>query len=147
MQNVSGLGLRLRLIASVTFPAGITITQFADDADPFDLPSQQLADKAMGMNGDLVIWSKANPALVTVNVIPDTEDDRNLSVLAEANRAGRGRSTARDVITLIGVYPDGRSVTLSPGAITDAAPGNSVSSAGRMKSKPYGFAFEGLSRR
>jgi len=145
MQDVSGFGLKLRLIASVTFPAGITLTQFADDADPFDLPSIQLADTATGLNGDLITWSKANPIKTTVNVVPDSEDDRNLAVLANANRVGRGKNSSRDVITLVGVYPSGRTVTLSAGKITDGAPGNSVSSAGRMKSKAYAFAFEGLS--
>lgn len=145
MQDVSGFGLKLRLIASVTFPAGITVTQFADDADPFDLPSQQVADKAMGLNGDLVTWSTANPILATLNVIPDSDDDRNLAILLNANRVGRGKSSARDVITLVGVYPSGRTATLSVGKITDGSPGNSVSSAGRMKSKAYQFAFEGLS--
>jgi len=144
--DVSGFGLRLRITASRTFPAGFTVTQFADDADPFDLPSIQIADKAMGLNGDLVTWSKANPINTTVNVIPGSEDDRNLAVLLEANRVGRGKSGARDTITMTGTYPDGRSVTLSQGVITDGMPGNSVASAGRLKSKTYAFAFEGLSR-
>lgn len=144
--DVSGFGLRLRITASRTFPAGFTVTQFADDADPFDLPSIQIADKAMGLNGDLVTWSKANPINTTVNVIPGSEDDRNLAVLLEANRVGRGKSGARDQITMTGTYPDGRSITLSAGVITDGMPGNSVASAGRLKSKAYQFAFEGLSR-
>lgn len=144
--DVSGFGVRVRLVASVTFPAGITLSQFADDADPFDLPSIQVADKAMGVNGDLVTWSKANPILATLNLIPNSEDDRNMAVLLEANRVGRGKFSARDVITLTGIYPDGRSVTLSNGAITDGMPGQSIASAGRFKSKSYAFAFEGLSR-
>ena len=144
--DVSGFGVRVRLVASVTFPAGITLSQFADDADPFDLPSIQVADKAMGVNGDLVTWSKANPILATLNLIPNSEDDRNMAVLLEANRVGRGKFSARDTITLTGIYPDGRSVTLSNGAITDGMPGQSIASAGRMKSKSYAFAFEGLSR-
>lgn len=146
MQDVSGFGLRLRLTASVTFPAGITITQFADDADPFDIPSIQVADTAMGLNGDLVSWSTANPIVPTINVIPGTDDDRNLAILLEANRVGRGKNGSRDVITLTGIYPDGRTTTLSNGKITNGSPGNSVASAGRMKSKAYQFAFEGLSR-
>lgn len=141
--DVSGFGLRVRLVASVTFPAGIDLSQFADDADPFDLPSIQVADKAMGVNGDLIVWSKANPLLVTLNLIPNSEDDRNMGVLLEANRPARGKLPARDVVTLTGIYPDGRSITLSGGAVTDGMPGQSVSSAGRMKSKSYAFAFEG----
>jgi hypothetical protein len=64
MQNISGFGLSINIIASNSFPIGLLITEFADDSDPFDLPSIQIADKAMGLNGDLIIWSKANQLLL-----------------------------------------------------------------------------------
>lgn len=146
MQDISAFGIRVQLYASVTFPAGITLSQFSDDADSLDVPSQQVGDKAMGVNGDLVTWSKANPLPVTVNVIPATDDDINLSVLLEANRAARGKRPARDIITLVALYPDGSTLTYSPGKIMDGMPGNSLASSGRMKSKPYAFAFENLAR-
>lgn len=146
MQDISAFGIRVRLVASVTFPAGIDITQFADDADSLDVPQQQIADKAMGVNGDLVTWSKANPLLVTLNIIPASDDDRNLSVLLEANRVARGKRGARDVITLTAVYPDGTTQTWSLGRITDGMPGKALASSGRMKTKPYMFAFENLAR-
>lgn len=144
MQDISGFGLRLIVKASVTFPQGITLTQFADDADGFDAPSIQIADKAMGLNGDLVTWGRPNPLLATVNVIPGTEDDRNLAVLFESNRIGRGKQGARDVITVTAIYPDGRQATYNNGVITDGIPGRPVASTGRMKTKPYAFAFEGM---
>lgn len=140
--DISGFGLQVVLIASSTFPTGITITQFADDADPFDLPAIQLADKAMGLNGDLITFSKASPVEITLNVIPNGEDDINLDILAQLNRVGRGKVSARDNITMTAIYPDGRTLTLIAGGIMNAMPGNSVASAGRLKSKPYTFAFE-----
>lgn len=146
MQDISGFGIRVILRASNTFPQGITLTQFADDADPFDTPSQQIMDKAMGLNGDLVVWSKANPITPTLNVIPDTDDDRNLQVLAEANRVGRGKTSARDVITMTVIYPSGRSLTLNQGKITDAILTQPTASAGRLKTKPFAFAFENITR-
>lgn len=142
MQNISGFGISVTLVASATFPNGIELTEFADDADPFDIPSQQLADTAMTLNGDLLTWSTANPIVVTLNMIPQSEDDINLAILAEANRVGKGKTSARDVITLTGIYPGGNSIILSSGSITDAMVGNSVASAGRIKSKPYNFSFE-----
>lgn len=144
MQDISAFGIRVRLVASATFPAGITLTQFADDADSLDVPSQQIADKATGVNGDLVVWSRANPLNLTMNVIPKSEDDRNLQVLLEANRVGRGKRSARDVITVTAVYPDATTATWSNGAITDGIVGQAIASAGRMKSKPYIFTFEGF---
>jgi len=143
--DISGFGLRARLIASRTFPAGITLTQLADDTDPLDLPEIVVAETAMGVNGDLLSWSKANPVVVVLAVIPNSEDDRNLGILLEANRVAKGKQGARDAITVTVVYPDGRTKTVSGGTITTGRPGQSVTSAGRMKSKPYTFAFEGLS--
>jgi len=145
-QDISAYGIRVRLVASVTFPAGIDITQFADDGDSIDVPSQQIADKAMGVNGDLITWSKANPLNLTLNIIPASDDDRNMSVLLEANRVARGKRGARDVITLTAVYPDGTTQTWSLGRITDGVPGKALASSGRMKTKAYMFSFENLAR-
>lgn len=146
MQDISAFGIRVQVIASETFPSGISITQFADDADPFDAPSMQIRDKAMGVNGDLISWSKANPIPVTLNVVPGGEDDLNLSVLFEANRVGKGKFGARDVISIVALYPDGSVAAFSQGVITDGQPANSAQSAGRLKSKAYAFAFENVNR-
>ena len=142
MENISGFGLTVQVRASKTFPSGFTVTQFADDGDPFDIPSLQVNDKAMGLNGDLITWSKANPISVTLNLIPASEYDKNMSILLEANRIGRGKQSAKDVITMTAIYPDGRTLILTEGVMTVGMPANSVASAGRMKSKPYPFAFE-----
>lgn len=144
MQNISGFGLRLNLRASITFPIGIDITQFADDADSFDSPEMTIGESAMGLNGDLLVWNTANPVVRTINVIPNSDDDRNLQVLFNANRAAQGKNPVQDVITLTAVFPDGRTEVFSPGAITTGNAGNSVASGGRMKSKAYTFVFQDM---
>lgn len=146
MSDISGFGLKVRVVASETFPSGFDVTQFADDADPFDLPSMQIRDKAMGLNGDLVTWSKANPIPATLALIPGSDDDKNMAVLFEANRVGKGKQGARDVITLTAIYPNGEVWTGSQGVITDGMPGRGVASAGRLKTNAYQFAFENLSK-
>jgi hypothetical protein len=142
MEEISGFGLQVNVIADKTFPSGILVTQFADDADPFDMPAVQIADKGMGLNGDLVVWSKASPLDVTINIIPDSEDDRNLAALAEANRISKGKKAAGDIITMTAVYASGKTVTLTNGKLTNALPASAVASAGRKKSKAYTFTFE-----
>ena len=142
--DISGFGLRLQIVASNTFPSGFEVTQFADDADPFDSPALQVRDKAMGINGDLITWSKANPVGASLSVIPNSDDDRNLSVLLEANRVGKGKQSARDIITITAIYPDGSATSFTQGAITDGPPALSAASAGRLKSKTYTFAFENV---
>jgi len=142
MQDVAGFGLSVRVIASKTFPAGFTVTAFADDADPFDLPELQINDAANGLNGDMISWSTSAPIPFAMSVIPNSEDDKNLAVLYEANRAARGKRPAKDIITVVGMYPDGSTITLFPGIIFSATPGRSVGSSGRLKSKTYNFRFE-----
>src|ERR1700728_3504283 len=142
MQDISGNGLLIQLVASITYPVGLTLTSFADDSDPFDIPSIQVADKAMGLNGDMIVWAKATPIPITLNLIPESNDDINMSILLENNRVGRGKLVTGDVITLSGIYPDGSIITLLQGRITDGMPGSSVASAGRLKSKSYVFTFE-----
>lgn len=142
MNDISGYGLRIQIIASQTFPSGFTLTQFADDTDPLDTPSIQIRDKAMGVNGDMVTWSKANPILMTTGVIPGSDDDLNLAVLFEANRTGRGKLAVQDVVTATVIYPDGSTVTLTEGVITDGVPARGLASAGRLKTNTYAFAFE-----
>ena len=144
--DISGFGLQLWLVASETYPAGFPITQFADDGDPLDIPSITIAESAMGVNGDMVKWSKAAPITVNISVIPSSVDDQNLSILYDANRVAKGKRGARDVLTLSGVYGDGRTVTLLEGIITGGMPADSVASAGRLKSKTYSFTFENIKR-
>lgn len=140
--DISGFGLRANVKASITFPNGFDITEWADDTDPLDSESIQIRDKAMGLNGDLVTWSKAMPLPVAMGVIPNSEADKNLAVLFEANRVGKGKTGARDVLTITYVYPDGSTATFSEGVITDGPATLSVASAGRIKTNVYKFAFE-----
>lgn len=146
MQDISGFGARVRVVASKTFPQGFDLTQFADDTDPFDIPSTQIRDKAMGLNGDLIMWSKATPVGITLAVVPGSDDDKNLAALYEANRVAKGKQSASDVVTVTVVYPDGKTLTCQNGGITDGPAGVGIASAGRLKTSSYQFAFENIAK-
>ena len=96
----------------------------------------------MGLNGDLIPWSKANPIKLSMGIIPSSQDDTLLGILFEANRVGKGKLGARDIITLTALYPNGDFITFINGVITDGMPGQAIASAGRYKSKVYNFVFE-----
>jgi hypothetical protein len=140
--NISAFGLVVNMVCTSTFPSGIQLTQFADDADPFDMPAAILAESGMGINGDLLVWNKPVKLDISISVVPGGADDENLSILATANRTGKGLANARDVITMTAMYPDGRTTTLSEGFITGAILINAAQTAGRMKTKTYTFTFE-----
>lgn len=144
--DISGFGLRGRLVASTTFPVGVDLTRFADDTDPLDLPTVVSAETGMGLNGDLVTWGSANAILVNLSFIPNSDEDRAMETLLEANRTARGRRPARDTITLTIIYPDGSQATASGGVILQGASAQSVASSGRLKTRQWNFAFEDIQR-
>lgn len=147
MINISGYGLQGRLTASNTFPNGINITSFTDDADSMDSPDFNLADTGNALNGELLVWSKPGPIEVGLNIVPTSDDDVNLDALAEANRVGKGKRGARDVINLLITYPNGSVITLGPGIMVVGSILPSVSQAGRFKTRTYRFRFENDSKR
>lgn len=142
MQDVSATGVKVTVIAVPTFPQGFEISEFADDADPLDFPPAQIADYGMGVNGDLVTWTRPVPLEVTLNVIPNTDADKNLSILYDMNRAAKGKVSAQDLVTLVASYPDGSRKILSNGKLVSGVPAGSVASSGRIKTKEYRFVFE-----
>lgn len=144
MHNVSATGIKMRLVASLTFPAGFDITQFADDGDPLNSENLTIAETAAALNGDLVAWGKPNVIPLTIAVLPDTDEDRNLSILWNVNRIGKNKVAVQDVITLVVTYPNGDQKILSNGVMISGPALNSGSSEGRLKTKEYEFSFESI---
>jgi hypothetical protein len=143
-QDVSGFGLVMNIIADTTFPVGVTIDQFADDVDPLDLPEMKTGDFSMGVNGDLIFWSKAMAIEIKVGVINGSDDDINLGILFDANRVAQGKTSARDNLTLTAVYPSGATITLTNGKVVSGMPGSSLASSGKFKSKTYSYVFQNI---
>ena len=143
MARISATGLIVTVTASVSFPVPVTLSEFADDADPFDFDNLVIGETAMALNGTLVGWSVANPINPTLNVVPGSEEDQFLGLLLELNRVGRGKSVAGDVITMTAQYPgDELPIILTGGQIISGSPASSAASSGRIKSKAFGFSFE-----
>lgn len=141
-EDISGFGVSVLIRASNTFPVGLLITEFADDADPLDAPALEITNSAMGVNGNKINWTVANSIPMTINVITNTENDRNLSTLFESNRAGRGKVSAKDTVIAVIGYADGSITTLTGGSCDSFIPAKSISSEGRFKSNAYVFSFE-----
>lgn len=143
MTNITGTGIFIYVTASQSFPSGFIVSQFTDDADPIDIEDLTIADAAMGLNGNLIVWSKAVPIKLSFNVIPDSDDDQNLEIIADNNRVGANKTSVGDVINLVVTYPDGATTSYTSGIMLVAPAGTGVASSGRMKTKKYSFAFEG----
>lgn len=140
--DVSAFGVKVNLLATNTYPNGVDLGQWADDADPVDSPNVQIGDAAVGVNGDLLIWSKGVPLPLTINCVPGSQDDQTLQALWDANRPGQGKTLAKDIITASITYPNGQQVTLDTGIITSGPAAGGVAGAGRLKTKMYEFKFQ-----
>jgi hypothetical protein len=81
-----------------------------------------------------------------MNVIPTSPGDENLAALLNANRIGKGKQSARDVIGIVYTYPNGMIVNMSPGVIISGSIVPQVASAGRIKTRLYRFRFENITK-
>ena len=90
--DATGYSTLLTLVASISFPVGFPIRAFPDNVDPMDFPSLQIADAAMGVNGDFVSWKKANPVPFSFAVLPNTPEEFALEGLLQANRPAQGKN-------------------------------------------------------
>lgn len=144
--NISAFGLIARVVASTTFPQGVDVGDFADDTDPLDSPDFTAADTAYGLNGDMITWSRANGIEIALGIIPTSDSDDNLDAILDANRVGKGKTSARDKIDIVFTYPTGQRVTCSNGVIITGSILPPVSSNGRLKSRTYRFRFEKITK-
>lgn len=142
MQDISAVGTSATIFATATFPAGFTVTAWADDANPIEVETLQLGDTGMGVNGDLVVWSTPNPIRLTLRPIPNTDADANLQLLVSANRVAKNKAAVQDIITLAVNYPDGTVVTFTNGKILTGTPALGVASNARLQTREYQFVFE-----
>lgn len=143
MPDVSGYGLSINILASISFPVGFTVTQFSDDVDASDIEDLQIGDSAVGLNGDIVSWSTPSIIRQAISVIPDSEDDRNLAILFEANRIGKGKLPIGDVITMTRSLPGKTPEVFTEGKCRSMSK-RSIAQGGRIKSKVYVFDFENV---
>jgi hypothetical protein len=147
MQDISIFGLELNVTASVTFPQGTTITAFSNDGDPLDSPDLETADMAIGPNGDTITWTRPQLIEISTNVIPQSDDDLNLTTILDANRIEKGKTSARDVISIVATYPNGMVITLSEGKMVTAPVVQSGTSEGKAKTKRFAFKFGKMVRK
>lgn len=144
MNDVSATGTKVFITASHTFPAGIWVSQFADDKDAVTSDSTTVNETAMGPNGDMVFFGTPNPATLKMGVIPGSEDDKNLQILYNANRVAKNKASVKDIIQAVVHYPNGEKKTFVNGVITDGPAAYTATSNARLNGNEYGFAFENV---
>ena len=146
MADTSHNGAIYTILASKT-TAGIPlpISAFPKDSDPFDVPNSDIADMELGTNGDEISWSVTNPVDSSCAIIPGTDDHEIMQRICDANRAEKGKKSAKDKITIVRVLPN-RETTTMIGRITNGPSTTSLASSGKIKTPVYTFKFSKVFR-
>lgn len=155
MFDVSAAGSKV----SVKFGSGDSwaITEFYDEANPFETDEIQVADNAVSLNGQAIFWRKPNLYQVTLNVIPGSNDDVFLSKhLASAHISPGHVTDVKELECTLSIYipyinasgtqeTAGTQVyTYCNGRLISGNSGPSTNAEGKMSSKQYVFAFESM---
>ncbi|MBR2505362.1 MAG: hypothetical protein IKB70_00265 [Bacilli bacterium] len=141
MQDISGLGSEVTIVAVPTFPQGFTITDFASDSDPVVIDDVEVTNTEVGVNGDVVSWHRATTIPVEIAVIPNSSSDRNLQILVNSNRGAKNKVSLDDEITMTIAYANGTMETYTGGKIVAGRIGKSIGSDGKIRTGVYRFVF------
>ncbi len=138
--NIGFAGAVAIITADVTFGGTpFAITYFPDDTDPFALDDIEIADMAMGANGNTVSWAKAAVQPFSLAVIAGSEDYINLKALLDANTVTENQTPNNDSITISRVMPNGTKMEISGAVITGGSSAMSFTSDGRVKTPVFMF--------
>ena len=143
--DTSSIGVSARLVASQTYPNGITLTAFPEDGDLGDSGTTAIGSHASGVNGHLIVWKTANGITVSIPIIPNTEDAAKMERLYAANQSAPNKIVAHDIIQLVVTNPvTGVPTTYKNGWLEEGPAGTQYGLDGRIRSKVYTMTFESV---
>ncbi len=141
MIDISTAGSGITIFSLTSFPMGFRLSSFADDADSLSVEQTEVSGFEKLYDGNIFAFDKTSPIMLTVGVIPNTEDDINLKILLQKRKSNPTFLSLPDTITMVISYADGGRNVLSNGVMVSGSIADSMQSGGRKKSNSYSFAF------
>jgi hypothetical protein len=141
MIDVSAFGTGITIVGNASFPYGFSLSQFADDEDPITFEDLEVSGFEKLYDGTIFLFDKTSPVLVSVSVMPNTDDDQNLKIMLQMRKSSPQLIPIADSAAMIITYPDGGRVMLASGGILSGAIADSITTQGRKKGNTYHFAF------
>jgi hypothetical protein len=128
--------------SSVTV-AGITVTDFMDDANPVEFQDVEVSSVGVNCNGSMVRNAKPNVIMMSLTVIPGSQSDISLYNLWKRYRVqGNYNSQWEAPLTASVTIGSGRgSRSFSNGTMVSGPGGPSSNGEGKMTGRTYTFAF------
>lgn len=141
MIDVSAFGTGINIVATTSFPMGFSLSQFADDEDPISIQDVEVSGFEKLYDGGIFTFDKTSPVLLSVGIMPNTDDDSNLKILMQMRKSSPSLLPLQDTTSMIITYPDGGRVVLTSGSILSGALADSITTQGRKKGNVYHFVF------
>lgn len=145
MIDISAFGTKINIVATTSFPMGFSLSAFADDEDPLSVAEVEVSGFEKLFDGSIFTYDKTSPVLLSVGILPNSDDDINLKVLMQMRKSTTSILPIKDVTTMIVTYPDGGRIALSEGTILSGALADSITRQGRKKGNVYHFVFGSFS--
>ena len=143
--DVSSIGVSVRLIASQTYPQGVTFTVFPEDGDVGITGATTIGSHASGVNGHLIVWKTANGIEVNLPLVPNTPDCAKMERLYAANQPAPNKKVAKDILTMVVTNPvTGIPKTYKGGWLEDGPAADQIGLDGRIKNKVFKMTFESV---
>lgn len=144
----------MKTIRDVSF-AGATVVvnghkleDFMDDANPVEFPDTEVSTVGVNCNGNMIRNAKPNVVMMSVTVIPCTEDDKYLYDLWRRYRVQDGVNNAiqweqalQANISVQGLNKSKKTWAFSNGTMVSGPGGPSSNGEGKMQGRTYTFAF------
>lgn len=141
MIDVSAFGTGINIVATTSFPTGFPLTQFADDEDPLSIEEVEVSGFEKLYDGSIFTFDKTSPVLLSVGIMPNTDDDINMKILMQMRKSSPSILPLPDTTSMVITYADGGRVILTSGTIISGALADSISAQGRKKGNVYHFVF------
>ena len=140
--DVSSHGTTIVLKTSSTYPAGLVLSYFAADQQPWEIEPNEVIGVKMGINGDMTKYATCHPVNLMFSLIPNSPDDIAMKLLLARNKAGRGKSSALDDISLVIVTPSlKKPLVVSDGVLRSGNFGAGASNDGSLEGQRYQLSF------
>lgn len=146
--DVSFAGATITLSGGMGMPG--KITDFMDDANPVEFPDVEVTGAGANLNGNMIRYAKPNLVMMSITVIPFSEDDNalyNAWARYRVQNGNQGTAWEQGITCIIDTSQSARagSRTLSNGTMISGPGGPASTAEGKMQGRTYTFAFQAVS--
>lgn len=128
------------------------ISDFLDDANPFQFPDTEVSGVGMNFKGALIRYARGNPFMFSVTVCAGSNSDKILrTALAKYHISNGEKIRGNGISATLSVPAMGttgnNTYSLSKGVIVSGPMGPTATGEGKMQGNTYTFAFASVGSR